>query len=60
MTADEKHHRTIRSFVRRAGRMTASQERALEMLWPEYGVEYTAEEPRSSSTGSRSTSPISI
>ena len=44
MTADEKHHRTIRSFVRRAGRMTASQERALEMLWPEYGIEYTAEE----------------
>ncbi len=31
--------RTIRSFVRREGRMTPSQERALEELWPRYGVE---------------------
>ena len=36
----ERHHRQIRSFVRRAGRLTASQERALEELWPGYGVEY--------------------
>ena len=34
--------RTIRSFVKRAGRMTASQARALETLWPVYGVEYSA------------------
>ena len=33
-------HRTIRSFVRRAGRMTPSQQRALDELWPEFGVEY--------------------
>jgi len=33
--------RTIRSFVRREGRMTPSQERALESLWPRYGVEPT-------------------
>jgi len=32
--------RTIRSFVRRTGRMTASQERALEELWPRYGIDY--------------------
>ena len=32
--------RTIRSFVRRTGRITASQERALEELWPNYGLEY--------------------
>lgn len=31
--------RTIRSFVRRAGRVTASQQRALEELWPLYGVD---------------------
>jgi tRNA (guanine-N7-)-methyltransferase len=30
----------IRSFVRRAGRLTASQQRALEDLWPGYGVEF--------------------
>ena len=30
--------RTIRSFVRRAGRMTVSQERALAELWPTFGI----------------------
>lgn len=34
------HRRPIRSFVRRAGRVTASQQRALEELWPAYGVEF--------------------
>ena len=33
-------HRTVRSFVRRAGRLTASQQRALETLWPLYGLPY--------------------
>jgi tRNA (guanine-N7-)-methyltransferase len=32
--------RPIRSFVRRAGRLTTSQQRALEELWPAYGVEF--------------------
>jgi tRNA (guanine-N7-)-methyltransferase len=32
--------RPIRSFVMRAGRMTAGQSRALEDLWPRYGVDY--------------------
>jgi tRNA (guanine-N7-)-methyltransferase len=32
-------HRRIRSFVIRAGRVTAAQERALATLWPVYGVE---------------------
>jgi tRNA (guanine-N7-)-methyltransferase len=36
----KQHHRRIRSFVRRAGRLTASQQRALDELWPDYGVEY--------------------
>ncbi len=35
-----KHRRTIRSFVRRAGRMTESQTRALDELWPVYGIEF--------------------
>ena len=30
----------IRSFVLRAGRVTAAQERALTELWPRYGVEF--------------------
>jgi tRNA (guanine-N7-)-methyltransferase len=32
--------RRIRSFVLRAGRVTAAQERALSELWPTYGVDY--------------------
>ena len=33
--------RTIRSFVRRTGRMTPAQDRALTRLWPQYGVDYS-------------------
>ena len=33
------HPRAIRSFVTRAGRITSAQERALERLWPKYGIE---------------------
>jgi tRNA (guanine-N7-)-methyltransferase len=36
---DKQHPRAIRSFVTRAGRITEAQERALETLWPKYGVE---------------------
>ena len=34
-------HRTIRSFVRRAGRLTPPQQRALDELWPTYGVDFS-------------------
>ena len=37
---DTEHPRSIRSFVTRAGRITEAQERALEVLWPKYGVEF--------------------
>ncbi|HUR39549.1 MAG TPA: tRNA (guanosine(46)-N7)-methyltransferase TrmB [Verrucomicrobiae bacterium] len=43
MRGPEPHPREIRSFVRREGRMTESQKRALEDLWPKYGVEAPAE-----------------
>jgi tRNA (guanine-N7-)-methyltransferase len=33
------HRRTVRSFVRRAGRLTPSQARALEELWPHFGID---------------------
>jgi tRNA (guanine-N7-)-methyltransferase len=36
---DSEHPRSIRSFVIRTGRITAAQERALEDLWPKYGVD---------------------
>jgi tRNA (guanine-N7-)-methyltransferase len=32
------HHRRVRSFVRREGRITAAQKDALERLWPRFGV----------------------
>lgn len=31
--------RTVRSFIRRTGRMTAGQKRALQEFWPQYGVD---------------------
>ena len=32
--------RPVRSYVRRAGRLTASQRRALDEDWPDYGLEF--------------------
>ncbi|MDJ0709655.1 MAG: tRNA (guanosine(46)-N7)-methyltransferase TrmB [Woeseiaceae bacterium] len=40
MADETRKRRTIRSFVRRAGRMTTSQQRALEELWPRFGLEF--------------------
>jgi tRNA (guanine-N7-)-methyltransferase len=40
-TSNNKRRRTIRSFVRRAGRLTPSQKRALKELWPAYGVDFS-------------------
>ncbi len=39
-SSEPAHRRTIRSFVRRAGRLTASQRRALDELWPDFGVAF--------------------
>jgi tRNA (guanine-N7-)-methyltransferase len=38
---NESPRRPIRSFVMRAGRMTVGQTRALEDLWPRYGLDYS-------------------
>jgi len=35
--------RPIRSFVRRTGRLTPSQQKALETRWPAFGIEYAPE-----------------
>ena len=42
MTLNGTRKRTIKSFVRRAGRITPSQRRALETLWPRYGIEFAS------------------
>jgi len=39
MNSASKPLRPIRSFVRREGRMTLAQARALEELWPRFGIE---------------------
>ncbi len=39
MLSQTEHARAIRSFVTRAGRITPAQVRALETLWPKYGVD---------------------
>ncbi len=33
--------RSVRSFVKRTGRLTSSQQRALDELWPEFGIDYS-------------------
>jgi len=40
---EEKHFRKILSFVKRNGRMRPGQKRAIENLWPVYGIEYKPE-----------------
>ncbi|MGB5258758.1 MAG: tRNA (guanosine(46)-N7)-methyltransferase TrmB [Woeseiaceae bacterium] len=42
-TSDSRPHRSIRSFVRRTGRLTPPQQRALQELWPVYGIDLTDE-----------------
>jgi len=39
-TAESLKKRSIRSFVKRTGRLTAGQQQALQQLWPVYGVEF--------------------
>jgi tRNA (guanine-N7-)-methyltransferase len=58
MSASE-HPRPIRSFVTRAGRITAGQERALSELWPKYGIDATAAVPDGAARFGRE-APLSI
>jgi len=41
VTRPDSKRRTIRSFVRRTGRITPAQALALKELWPRYGLEYS-------------------
>ena len=36
---EQKNLRTIRSFVRREGRLTPGQQRALDELWPKFAID---------------------
>jgi tRNA (guanine-N7-)-methyltransferase len=36
---EQRQHRTIKSFVMRAGRMTEGQQRGLDQGWPKFGLE---------------------
>ncbi|EGV36466.1 tRNA (guanosine(46)-N7)-methyltransferase TrmB [Neisseria weaveri] len=36
----EEHKRSIRSFVLRQGHMTAAQQRAIDTMWPQFGIDY--------------------
>lgn len=36
----DEHQHSIRSFVLRQGHMTAAQQRAIDELWPTFGVDY--------------------
>ncbi|MBI3547369.1 MAG: tRNA (guanosine(46)-N7)-methyltransferase TrmB, partial [Gammaproteobacteria bacterium] len=38
---ETKAHRPIRSFVRRERHLTPAQERALQKLWTDFGVDHT-------------------
>lgn len=42
---NREHHRPIRSFVLREGRLTQAQERAFNELWPLYGIDWRPGEP---------------
>ena len=39
-----QHIRTIKSFIKREGRLTPGQLRALETLWPKFGIDFYEQE----------------
>ncbi len=45
MTDGERHHRKIRSYVLREGRLTTGQERAFKTLWSQFGIDFTPGHP---------------
>ncbi len=45
MMEPRPHHRKIRSFVLREGRLTTGQQRAFDRLWPQWGVDFASDSP---------------
>ena len=56
---DTSLHRRIRSYVLRAGRLTAGQRRALDELWPLYGVD-KGDQPLELSELFRRSAPVTL
>ncbi len=44
MSDEPRFQRTIRSFVKREGKITTGQEAAIERLWPQFGVDFEVNE----------------
>ena len=42
---ESTHSRSIRSFVRRTGRITTAQQKALKSLWPVWGIDFAPTPP---------------
>ena len=40
---ESQRKRSIRSYVKRTGRLTPAQQRALQDLWPEFGIDFSDE-----------------
>jgi tRNA (guanine-N7-)-methyltransferase len=55
--ANSPEHRAIRSFVLRQGRLTKGQQRALETLWPDFGLEYAPQSLDLAAAFGRASSP---
>ncbi len=53
----EPHHRRIRSFVLRQGRMTKAQTQALETTWPKFGIDYQNQQVQLADVFGRPSSP---
>ena len=45
MSGHDQITRSIKSFVRRSGRMTPAQKNALKLYWPIYGIEFSQNQP---------------
>ncbi len=56
---DPKHHRRIRSYVLRDGRLTAGQQNAFNKQWPAMGIEFQSE-PLDFATIFGNTNPVKL
>lgn len=53
------HHRRVRSFVRREGRLTPAQASALERLWPRFGI-HLSDAPTVSAAFATPSAPLTV
>ena len=60
MITEQKYFRRIRSFVRREGRLTKGQQRALDELYPQYGLTLSTDERIDSGTIFNNQQPLHL